>query len=367
MIKFILFLLNLKEVNFLMNLKSKIFKAGIVTALLSGSVLGPASQIVHATETSKASTSSSTAEKKLDKKAKETITSSSSSSNSTSTVSSSSSSSASVDKSKIDKTDVKASVSSSAEKEKTVTDELEKIVSKEDVKEAEALHETAKVDLPDSKETAKEADELKAVLEEVDSHKEEIQKVESEANVLQETKAKKDLEVIEDLKKQIEAKKKEIAEKKAAEEGQVSNPQTTSQSQNIAVPITVDGNTIQTSGKLFEPNYNDAGSYPVGQCTWGAKVLAPWAGHYWGNGGQWTASAAAAGFKTGTVPKVGAIACWTDGGYGHVAVVTDVQSVNSIQVLESNYLGNQTIGNYRGWFDPTVAQGTVSYIYPPGS
>ena len=260
------------------------------------------------------------------------------------------------------------------------TDELEKIVSKEDVKEAEALHETAKVDLPDSKETAKEADELKAVLEEVDSHKEEIQKVESEANVLQETKAKKDLEVksieekekssktaIEDLKKQIEAKKKEIAEKKAAEEGQVSNPQTTPQSQNIAVPITVDGNTIQTSGKLFEPNYNDAGSYPVGQCTWGAKVLAPWAGHYWGNGGQWTASAAAAGFKTGTVPKVGAIACWTDGGYGHVAVVTDVQSVNSIQVLESNYLGNQTIGNYRGWFDPTVAQGTVSYIYPPGS
>ena len=45
-----------------MNLKSKIFKAGMVTALLSGSVLGPASQIVHATETSKASTSSSTAE-----------------------------------------------------------------------------------------------------------------------------------------------------------------------------------------------------------------------------------------------------------------------------------------------------------------
>lgn len=361
-----------------MNLKSKIFKAGMVTALLSGSVLGPASQVVHATETSKASSSSSTVEKKADKKVKEAATSSSSSS----AISSSSSSSTTsiADKSKVDKTDVKASVSSSVEKEKTVTDELEKIVSKEDVKEAEALHETAKVDLPDSKETAKEADELKAVLDEVDSHKEEVQKVENEANVLQETKAKKDLEVksveekeksskaaIEDLKKQIEAKKKEIAEKKAAEEGQVASLQTTSQSQNIAVPITVDGNTIQTSGKLFEPNYNDAGSYPVGQCTWGAKVLAPWAGHYWGNGGQWTASATAAGFKTGTVPKVGAIACWTDGGYGHVAVVTDVQSVNSIQVLESNYLGNQTISNYRGWFDPTVAQGTVSYIYPPGS
>ena len=45
-----------------------------------------------------------------------------------------------------------------------------------------------------------------------------------------------------------------------------------------------------------------------------------------GNGGQWAASAAAAGFRTGSQPQVGAIACWNDGGYGHVAVVTAVQS-----------------------------------------
>ena len=109
---------------------------------------------------------------------------------------------------------------------------------------------------------------------------------------------------------------------------------------------------------------SDASTYPVGQCTWGAKTLAPWAGNYWGNGGQWAASAAAAGFRTGSQPQVGAIACWTDGGYGHVAVVTAVQSSTSIQVSEANYLGQQSIGNYRGWFDPTTAQGTVSYIYP---
>ena len=66
----------MKDVIFLMNLKSKIFKAGMVTSLLSGSVIGPASQIVHATETSKASTSSSTTEKKSDKKGKETVASS---------------------------------------------------------------------------------------------------------------------------------------------------------------------------------------------------------------------------------------------------------------------------------------------------
>ena len=90
----------------------------------------------------------------------------------------------------------------------------------------------------------------------------------------------------------------------------------------------------QSVARANRPVYSSsASSYPVGQCTWGAKTLAPWAGDYWGNGGQWSASAAAAGFRVGSQPEVGAIACWTDGGYGHVAVVT-------------------------------TAQGTVSYIYP---
>ena len=121
----------------------------------------------------------------------------------------------------------------------------------------------------------------------------------------------------------------------------------------------------QSVARANRPVYSSsASSYPVGQCTWGAKTLAPWAGDYWGNGGQWSASAAAAGFRVGSQPEVGAIACWTDGGYGHVAVVTAVQSTTSIQVSEANYLGQQSIGNYRGWFNPTTAHGTVSYIYP---
>lgn len=127
------------------------------------------------------------------------------------------------------------------------------------------------------------------------------------------------------------------------------------QTQAAAAPVaTVSHPTYSTS----------ASSYPVGECTWGAKTLAPWAGDYWGNGGQWAASAAAAGFRTGSQPQVGAIACWNDGGYGHVAVVTAVQSTTSIQVSESNYNGIRSIGNYRGWFNPVNAQGTVTYIYP---
>ena len=115
------------------------------------------------------------------------------------------------------------------------------------------------------------------------------------------------------------------------------------------------------------PTYSsNASSYPAGQCTWGAKTLAPWAGDYWGNGGQWATSAAAAGFRTGSTPQVGAIACWDDGGYGHVAVVTAVESTTRIQVSECNYdgSGTQPIGNYRGWFNPTASRGTVRYIYP---
>lgn len=131
-----------------------------------------------------------------------------------------------------------------------------------------------------------------------------------------------------------------------------------------AAPV-VQTQTVATPAAASRPTYSSsASSYPVGECTWGAKVLAPWAGDYWGNGAQWAASAAAAGFRTGSQPQVGAIACWNDGGYGHVAVVTAVQSTTSIQVSESNYLGIRSIGNYRGWFNPVNAQGSVTYIYP---
>lgn len=105
--------------------------------------------------------------------------------------------------------------------------------------------------------------------------------------------------------------------------------------------------------------------YPVGECTWGTKELAPWAQNWWGNGGMWAASARAAGFRTGNTPEVGAIVCWDDGGYGHVGLVTDVEHEQKIQIQEANYNGNRTINNFRGWFDPTnVVWGTVSYIYP---
>ena len=114
------------------------------------------------------------------------------------------------------------------------------------------------------------------------------------------------------------------------------------------------------------PNYTkEANTYPLGECTWGAKELAPWAGNYWGNGPQWAASARSVGFRTGSTPQVGAIICWNDGGYGHVAVVLAVESATRIQVKEANYARHRYIGNFRGWFNPAAAgQDSFSYIYP---
>lgn len=118
-----------------------------------------------------------------------------------------------------------------------------------------------------------------------------------------------------------------------------------------------------TSEAASTPN-----TYPVGQCTWGVKSLAPWAGNNWGNAKDWIASARAAGHLVGTTPVAGAIAVWPNdgGGYGHVAYVTSASGANSIQVMESNYAGNMSIDNYRGTFDPTSSAygGSVFYIYP---
>ena len=177
-----------------------------------------------------------------------------------------------------------------------------------------------------------------------------------------------------------EAEAKAAAEAEAAYKAQqTSQQQTVAASANTTFAAQVQAASSSSSSSDDDSSYTpaatpvshrptystNASSYPTGECTWGAKTLAPWAGDYWGNGAQWATSAAAAGFRTGSQPQVGAIACWNDGGYGHVAVVTAVSSSTSIQVSESNYGGDRTIGNKRGWFNPTTtSEGYVTYIYP---
>lgn len=143
---------------------------------------------------------------------------------------------------------------------------------------------------------------------------------------------------------------------------------TPSQSQVVEQSTTVStpSNSSSSSSSAASNNarYN-ASSYPVGECTWGVKSQVSWVGPYWGNANQWVASARAEGFSVGTTPQVGAVAVWVGGAYGHVALVTAVESSTNIQVSESNYMGRRYIGNHRGWFNPTAtSEGTVYYIYP---
>ena len=147
---------------------------------------------------------------------------------------------------------------------------------------------------------------------------------------------------------------------------------TSSQSQVVEQSTTVStsSNSSSSSPSLSSSAASnnaryDAKSYYVGECTWGVKSQLSWVGPYWGNANQWVASARAEGFSVGTTPQVGAVAVWVGGAYGHVALVTAVESSTNIQVSESNYMGRRYIGNHRGWFNPTTtSQGTVYYIYP---
>ena len=145
-----------------------------------------------------------------------------------------------------------------------------------------------------------------------------------------------------------------------------SQSQVVEQSTTVSTPSNSSSSSSSSSSSAASNNARyDASSYPVGECTWGVKSQLSWVGPYWGNANQWVASARAEGFSVGTTPQVGAVAVWVGGVYGHVALVTAVESSTNIQVSESNYMGRRYIGNHRGWFNPTTtSEGTVYYVYP---
>ena len=145
-----------------------------------------------------------------------------------------------------------------------------------------------------------------------------------------------------------------------------SQSQVVEQTTTVSTPSNSSSSSPSSSSSAASNNARyDAKSYDVGECTWGVKSQVSWVGPYWGNAKQWVASARAEGFSVGTTPQVGAVAVWVGGAYGHVALVTAVESSTNIQVSESNYMGRRYIGNHRGWFNPTTtSEGTVYYIYP---
>lgn len=92
----------------------------------------------------------------------------------------------------------------------------------------------------------------------------------------------------------------------------------------------------QTAPKRVKTTIASSNMYSWGSCVW--FVAQKRAVGNWGNANQWLANARAAGWATGNVPRVGAIA-WTGKGYaGHVAIVEAVNG-SQVTVSDMNYAG----------------------------
>lgn len=139
-----------------------------------------------------------------------------------------------------------------------------------------------------------------------------------------------------------------------------------------------DGMTIAQTKAWFNGSDgpdNVCQAYPDGQCTWWACMRGHKngldVGSYWGNGGDWAASATAAGWKTTrTDPVAGSIVSYPPGVadadtlYGHVAVVEAVdRTAGTVTISEMNGRGGLGIVNHR---THRINVGAV-YILPNGS
>lgn len=88
--------------------------------------------------------------------------------------------------------------------------------------------------------------------------------------------------------------------------------------------------------------------YTSGQCTYyayeksGGKI-----GSTWGNANNWANAAAADGYTVNNTPKQGSIMQTSQGAYGHVAYVENVNSDGSVKVSEMNYNGGPGVVSTR--------------------
>ncbi len=130
----------------------------------------------------------------------------------------------------------------------------------------------------------------------------------------------------------------------------------------VAVATPVATQTQPTTGYYAAPaarSYVSTGSstgntYYQGYCTWYAKERRPDLPNMLGNGGQWTANAAARGYATGTTPRAGAIAEQP----GHVMYVESVNGDGTMVISEMN--GSAGFGNIS---TRTVSSSGKTFIY----
>ena len=102
-------------------------------------------------------------------------------------------------------------------------------------------------------------------------------------------------------------------------------------------------------------------AYTAGQCTYyvydkvGGKI-----GSNWGNASNWANAAAQDGYNVSNSPKQGAIMQTSQGAFGHVAYVENVNNDGSIKVSEMNYNGGP--GNVSTRTISASQAGSYNYI-----
>ena len=243
---------------------------------------------------------------------------------------------------------------------KVVAPTVESTVNTAVEKPVEAVNASAHNEVVEKQDDVKDE---KATVEATPAVTENKQEVATEESVQPATEKPVEPVVKEEPKAEIVEKSAEVSKPVVSQEQPQAQP--VAEAPVVEEKVQEPAPTVQPEARQH-PQYNsDASSYPTGQCTWGVKTVAPWVGDYWGNGGQWAESAARDGFRTGKTAEVGSVASWDDGGYGHVAYVTDVDPATGyVKVLEANYNGDQSIGDHRGWFDASnPTWGNVTYIY----
>lgn len=114
---------------------------------------------------------------------------------------------------------------------------------------------------------------------------------------------------------------------------------------NTTSPSTNTANSNATNSSDYRNAKYDSSSYGAGSCTAFVKARLSWVGPYWGNATNWGYSANGAGHSVTKTPSVGAVA-WFKAGmptadptYGHVAIVTAVNSNGTVHVVEGNFSG----------------------------
>jgi len=152
----------------------------------------------------------------------------------------------------------------------------------------------------------------------------------------------------------IPAKKEKLKNRFANYQAQAVAPAATSYGYTAAPTTYYNTYSGTATPVAYQAGSSAGNTYYDGYCTWYAKDRRPDLPNRLGNGGEWAASAAAQGYKTGSAPKTGAVAEQA----GHVAYVEKVHKNGTVTVSEMNYTGHGQVSKR------TVPASTFrSYIY----